>query len=36
MNLWVRELATINFLVIWLIIVGAFAFLKFVKNRLED
>ena len=35
MNLWVRELATVNFLVIWLIIVGAFAFLKFVKNRLE-
>jgi hypothetical protein len=36
MTFWARELATINFFVIWVIIVGAFAFLKFVKNRLED
>ena len=35
MNLWISELATINFFVIWLIIVGAFAVLKIVKNRLE-
>jgi len=35
MNLWMRELATINLLVIWLIIVGAFAVLGVVKNRLE-
>ena len=35
MNVWVRELASINFFVIWLIVVGAFAFLRLVKNRLE-
>jgi hypothetical protein len=34
MNVWVKELASINFFVIWLIIVGAFAFLRLVKNRL--
>ena len=36
MNLWVRELATINLFVIWLIIVGAFAVLKIVKTRLGE
>ena len=36
MNLMIRELASINFFIIWLVIVGAFAFLKIVKNRLED
>jgi len=36
MNFWVRELATINFFVIWLIIVGAFAVLKIVKTRLGE
>jgi hypothetical protein len=36
MNFWVRELATINFFVIWLIIVGAFAVLKIVKSRLGE
>jgi hypothetical protein len=35
MNLWMRELATINLFVIWLIIIGAFAVLRVVKNRLE-
>ena len=36
MNIWVRELATINFLVIWLIIAGAFAVLKIVRARLGE
>ena len=36
MNFWVRELATINFFVIWLIIVGAFAVLKIIKSRLGE
>ena len=35
MNLWMRELATINLFVIWVIIIGAFAVLRVVKNRLE-
>jgi hypothetical protein len=35
MNLWMRELATINLFVIWLVIIGAFAVLRVVKNRLE-
>jgi len=35
MNLWMRELATINLFVIWLVIMGAFAVLRIVKNRLE-
>ena len=35
MNIWMRELATVNFFVIWLIIIGAFAVLRVVKNRLE-
>jgi hypothetical protein len=30
-----RELATINLFVIWVIIIGAFAVLRVVKNRLE-
>jgi hypothetical protein len=36
MNLLIKDLASINFFIIWLIIVGAFAFLKIVKNHLED
>ena len=36
MNPMIKELASINFFVIWLVIVGAFAFLKIVKNHLED
>lgn len=36
MNIMIKELASINFFIIWLIIIGAFAFLKIVKNHLED
>ena len=36
MNPWVRQLASINFVVIWLIVVTAFAFLRMVKYRLEN
>jgi hypothetical protein len=36
MHLMIRELASINLFVIWLILVGAFAFLKMVKNHLQD
>jgi hypothetical protein len=36
MNFMVRELATINLFIIWLILIGAFAFLKIVKNHLQD
>lgn len=36
MNVWVKELATINFFVIWLIIVGAFAVLRMIKTRLGE
>jgi hypothetical protein len=36
MNLMIEELASINFFIIWLIILGAFAFLKIVKNHLKD
>jgi hypothetical protein len=36
MNLMIGELASINFFIIWLVIIGAFAFLKVVKNHLED
>jgi len=35
MNFWMSQLATVNFIIIWLIIVGAFGVLKVVKNRLE-
>jgi len=35
MNLLMGELATINLLVIWLVIIGALATLRVVKNRLE-
>jgi hypothetical protein len=36
MNLLIKELASINFIIIWLIIIGASAFLRIVKNHLED
>jgi len=36
MNLMIRELASINFFIIWLIVIGAVAFLKIVKNHLGD
>ena len=36
MNLMIRELASVNLFVIWLIIVGGFVFLKIVKRRFED
>ena len=36
MNIMAKELASINFFIIWLIILGGFLFLKVLKNRLED
>jgi hypothetical protein len=35
MNMMVRELAQVNFFVIWLVVVTGFAFIKMVKNRLQ-
>jgi hypothetical protein len=35
MNLMTKELATINFFIIWVIIFGGLLFLRIVKNRLE-
>ena len=34
MNVAVRELATINLFLIWVVVIGGFAFLKIVKNHL--
>jgi len=36
MNLMIREFAFSNLFIIWLIIIGGFAFLRIVKKRLED
>jgi hypothetical protein len=36
MNLMVKEFAFSNLFIIWLIIIGGFAFLRIVKKRLED
>jgi len=36
MNSMIKELASINFFIIWLIIFGGILFLRVVKNRLED
>jgi len=36
MNLLIKELASVNFFIIWLVIIGGFAFLKIVKSRLKD
>jgi hypothetical protein len=35
MNLMTKELASINFFIIWVIIFGGLLFLRIVKNRLE-
>lgn len=35
MNLMTKELATINFFIIWVIIFGGLLFLRIVKTRLE-
>lgn len=36
MNSMVKELASVNLFVIWVIIVGGLAFLKVVKRHLEE
>ncbi len=36
MNLMIREFAFSNLFIIWLIIIGGFAFLRIVKRQLED
>jgi hypothetical protein len=36
MSLMIKELASVNLLLIWLIILGGFAVDKIVKRRLED
>ena len=36
MSIMVKELASLNLLVIWLVIIGGFVFLRIVKRRLED
>jgi hypothetical protein len=36
MSLLIKELASVNFFIIWLVIIGGFAFLKIVKSRLKD
>ncbi len=36
MNLMINEFAFSNLFIIWLIILGGFAFLKIVKRRLEN
>ena len=35
MNPMIRELASINFIIITLVLVGAFGFLRVIKNLLE-
>ena len=36
MNLMVNQLASVNLFVIWLVVLGAFVFLKVIKNHLEE
>ena len=36
MNVLIHEFASVNLIIIWLIILGGFAFLKIVKRQLED
>lgn len=36
MNFMVKELASVNLFVIWLLIIGGLAFLKVVKRHLEE
>ena len=36
MNIMTRELASINFFIIWLVIFGGILFIRVVKNRLEN
>jgi hypothetical protein len=36
MNLMIKEFAFSNLFLVWLIIIGGFAFLRIVKKRLED
>ena len=36
MNVMVNEFAFSNLFIIWLIIIGGFAFLRILKRRLED
>ncbi len=36
MNSMVKEIASVNLFIIWIIIIGGLAFLKMVKRHLED
>lgn len=36
MNPLIKEFASVNLIVIWLIVFGGFAFLSFVKRQWED
>ncbi len=36
MNIMMKELASINFFVIWLVVFGGFFFLRIMKNYLES
>ena len=36
MNMMIKELASVNLFLIWLIILGGFVVLKIVKKRFED
>jgi len=36
MNAMIKELATVNLFVIWIVILGGFAVVQFVKRKLEE
>ena len=36
MSVMMKELASVNLFIIWLVIIGGFAFLRIVRRRLED
>jgi len=36
MKLMINELASINLFVIWIIIIGGYAFLRYVKRKLAE
>jgi hypothetical protein len=36
MNMMIKEFATVNLFIIWVIIFGGFAFLKILKRKLEE
>lgn len=36
MNVLIHEFASVNLIIIWLIILGGFAFAKVVKRQLEN